>query len=294
MSEAKNPTRRRVLELGIGCATAAAAAPLEGRPSPAAVAVPAPLGRLRQSVSRWCYKQIPLETLATAAAGMGLVGIDLVDDPADWPVIARHGLLCTMTRGAGTIPEGFNRREHHDRLERELRETIPRAAAAGLPNVITFSGNRRGLSDQEGLENCVTGLTRVKGLAAEHRVTICLELLNSKVDHRDYQCDHAGWALDLIRRVDSPRVKLLYDVYHAQIMDGDVIRTIRDNIGLIGHFHTGGVPGRHELDDSQELNWRTICRAIADLGFSGYVAHEFVPTRDPLTSLRQAVEICTV
>jgi len=167
-------------------------------------------------------------------------------------------------------------------------------AAAGWPNVITFSGNRRGLSDQEGLENCVIGLNRVKALAEEHNVTICFELLNSKINHKDYQGDHAAWVLEIIRRVNSPRVKLLYDIYHAQIMDGDIIRTIKENIQLIAHFHTGGVPGRHELDDTQELNWATIARAIVETGFTGYVAHEFVPIRDPLTSLREAVQLCDV
>jgi hydroxypyruvate isomerase len=251
-------------------------------------------GRLKQSAARWCYRDIPLEQLAKAGAEMGLAGIDLIDDPNDWPILKKHGLVCSMTKGAGTIPEGLNRKENHDRLEREFRENIPRAAAAGLPNVITFSGNRRGLGDQEGLENCVLGLNRVKAIAEEHKVTICLELLNSKVNHKDYQGDHAAWCFDVVKRVDSPRVKLLYDIYHAQIMDGDVIRTIRENIKHIGHFHTGGNPGRHELDDTQELNWRTVARAIADLGFEGYVAHEFVPTRDPLGSLREAVALCEV
>jgi hydroxypyruvate isomerase len=160
--------------------------------------------------------------------------------------------------------------------------------------VITFFGNRRGIGDEEAIASCVTGLNRIKRVAEDHGVTVCVELLNSKVDHKDYQGDHTAFGVRVIKAVDSPRIKLLYDIYHMQIMEGDVIRTIRENHAHIAHFHTGGVPGRHELDDTQELNWRTVCRAIADTGFPGYVAHEFVPTRDPLTSLREAVALCDV
>ncbi len=252
-----------------------------------------PAGRLKQSVARWCYGKIALEDLARAAAGMGIQGVDLVG-PADWPTLKKHGLVCAIANGGGSIGEGFNRRENHDRLEQQYREIIPAVAAAGFPNVIAFSGNRRGLSDQEGLENCVLGLNRVRGIAEEHRVTICLELLNSKIDHKDYQCDRTAWGVEVAKKVNSPRVKLLYDIYHMQIMEGDIIRTIRENVQWLGHFHTGGVPGRHELDDTQELDWKAIAKAIADTGFTGYLAHEFVPTRDPLTSLREAVGSCTV
>jgi hydroxypyruvate isomerase len=175
-----------------------------------------------------------------------------------------------------------------------MQDNIALAAAAKLPNVITFSGNRAGLSDQEGKENCIAGLRRVKKFAEDQGVTICMELLNSKVDHKDYQCDHTSWGVDVMKGVDSPRVKLLYDIYHMQIMEGDIIRTIRQNIQYIGHFHTGGVPGRHELDETQELQWRSIAKAIADLNFQGFVGQEFLPAKDPMTSLRQAVELCTV
>jgi len=251
-------------------------------------------GRLKQSVARWCYNALPLDDLCRAAAGMDLAAIDLVA-PVDAPTLKKYGLVPAMILpGGGSIPEGLNRLENHARIEDELRRRIPEAAAVGAPNIITFSGYRRGLSDEQGVENCTIGLNRVKRIAEDHGVTICLELLNSKIDHRDYQCDHTAWGVELMKRVDSPRVKLLYDIYHMQIMEGDIMRTIRQNIPYIAHFHTGGVPGRHELDDTQELNWRTVARAIADLGFSGYVAHEFVPLRDPLTSLRQAVELCTV
>jgi hydroxypyruvate isomerase len=199
-----------------------------------------------------------------------------------------------MVYSGATIPDGWNRKENHDRLVKEMQEGIERAAAAKLPNVITFSGNRRGMSDEEGKENCITGLRRVKKMAEDNNVTINLELLNSKINHPDYMCDHTAWGVAVMKGVDSPKVKLLYDIYHMQIMEGDIIRTIRDNIQYLGHFHTGGVPGRHELDDTQELQWRTVAKAIADLNFDGYFAHEFVPTKDPMTSLRQAVDLCTV
>jgi hydroxypyruvate isomerase len=253
----------------------------------------APQGRLRQSVARWCFAKIPLEDFCRQAADKGLAGIDLVE-PEDWPTVRKYGLVPTMTQGKAVIIDGWNHRENHDRLERESREHIVRAAEAKVPNVIAFSGNRRGISDEEGKENTIAGLRRIAGFAEEQGVTVCLELLNSKVDHKDYQCDRTAWGVDVVKAVGSPRVKLLYDAYHMQIMEGDVLRTIRTNIQYIGHFHTGGVPGRHELDDTQEIQWRTVAKAVADLNFSGYFAHEFTPAKDPLTSLRQAVELCTV
>ncbi len=260
----------------------------------AAQSSPAPRGRLKQGVARWCFPMWTVDELAARAAKLGLQGIDLVG-PDDWPAVQRHGLVPSMLLpGGGTIPDGLNRRENHDAIERQLREGITKAAAAGVPNIITFSGNRRGLPDAEGIENCVAGLNRIKPFAEEKGVTVCLELLNSKIDHKDYQCDHTAWSVEVCRRVNSPRVKLLYDIYHMQIMEGDVIRTIRDNIRWIGHFHTGGVPGRHEIDATQELNYHAIAQAIADLHFDGFLSHEFTPTRDPQDSLRQAVELCSV
>jgi len=250
-------------------------------------------GRLKQSACRWCYRDIPLENLAKAGAEIGLKGIDLLA-PNDWPVVKKYGLIPTMVTGAGTIPDACNRKDLHDKLEKEFQTNIPQAAENGVPNVITFSGNRKGMSDGEGLENTVAILNRVKGVAEKHNVTICIELLNSKVNHKDYMFDHTAWGVEVIKRVNSPRVKILYDIYHAQIMEGDIIRTIRENIQHIAHFHTGGNPGRNEIDDTQELNWRTIAKTIADLNFQGYVAHEFVPKRDPLTSLREAVLLCDV
>jgi hydroxypyruvate isomerase len=254
---------------------------------------PAPAGKLKQSLCRWCYAKIPLDDLCRQAAAMGVTGMDLVE-PADWPTIRKYGMVPTITQGDAKIPDGWNRKESHERLEQEIRARITRAADGRVPMVITFSGNRQGMGDEEGKENCIVGLKRIAKFAEDKGVTVCLELLNSKVNHKDYMCDHTAWGVDVMKGVDSPRVKLLYDIYHMQIMEGDIIRTIHDNIQYIAHFHTGGVPGRHELDDTQELQWRTIAKAIADLNFQGYIAHEFVPAKDPITSLRQAVELCTV
>jgi hydroxypyruvate isomerase len=251
-------------------------------------------GRIKQSVTRWTYRSMALPDLCRAAAGIGLSAIDLLEEP-DWPVVRQFGLVCSMGyAGGGSIPDGLNVRANHNAIVTNFERLIPRAEAERVPNVITFFGNRRGMSDEEATANCVEGLGRVKRIAEDHGVTICVELLNSKVNHKDYQGDRTAFGAAIIKAVGSPRVKLLYDIYHMQIMEGDVIRTIRANRDLIGHFHTGGVPGRHELDDSQEINWRAVCLAIADTGFTGYLAHEFEPTRDPLTSLREAVALCDV
>jgi hydroxypyruvate isomerase len=249
-------------------------------------------GRLKQSVCRWCYQAIPLPDFCKAVSAIGLTAIDLVEEK-DWTLLADHGLVCSMGwKTGGDIPDGLNDTANHDLIVNGLLRTLPKAAAAKVPNLIAFFGNRRGRSDEDAIKNCVAGLNRVKKAAEEHGVTICVELLNSKVDHKDYQGDRTWFGVEVVRQVASPRVKLLYDIYHMQIMEGDVIRTIRDQKEWIAHFHTGGVPGRHELDDTQELNWGAVARAIADMGFTGYVAHEFVPTRDPLTSLREAVTLC--
>ena len=251
-------------------------------------------GRLKQSVTRWTYRSIPLPDFCRAVADMALTAIDLLEEP-DWSIVRGFGLVCSMGyAGGGSIADGLNVKANHAAIVSNFARLIPRAEAERVPNVITFFGNRRGMSDREAMDNCVEGLNRVKGMAEDHGVTICVELLNSKIDHKDYQGDHTAFGADVMKAVASPRVKLLYDIYHMQIMEGDVIRTIRANRDLIGHFHTGGVPGRHELDDTQEVNWRAVCRAIADGGFGGYVAHEFTPTRDPLTSLADAVALCDV
>ncbi|HWZ30297.1 MAG TPA: TIM barrel protein [Bryobacteraceae bacterium] len=255
-------------------------------------------GRLKQCVTRGVFaRDMPFEETCRIAARLGCKGYDLVE-PADWPTLKKYGLLSTMypSGPGGTISDALNRKENHDRLEKSLRTAIELSAANGAPNVITFSGNRRGMSDAEGADNCVAFLNRVKAYAEDKGVTICMELLNSKVNHKDYMCDHTSWGVDVMKRVGSGRVKLLYDIYHLQIMEGDIARTIRENIQWIAHFHTGGNPGRHEIDDSQELNYRFVARTIADLGFTGYVAHEYSPAagRDPIQSLDQAMEIFDV
>ena len=254
-------------------------------------------GRLKQSVTKGVFRgrKMSLDEMCREAARLGIFGFDLID-PQDWPVLKKHGLVPTMLPGpyGGTIPDGINSKENHARLETSIRKGIDLAAAAGCPNVITLSGSRRGMPDREGADNCVLFLDKVKAHAEEKGVTICLELLNSKVNHPDYMCDHTAWGVAVMQRVNSPRVKLLYDIYHMQIMEGDIVRTIRENIQYIAHFHTGGNPGRHEIDQTQELNYHFIAQSIADLGFTGVVAHEYTPIRDPLTSLAQAVSIFAV
>jgi len=251
-------------------------------------------GRLKQSVCRWPFAKIPLPDFCKAVASLGLPAIDLLNEK-EWRVAEEYGLTCSMGSGAGGgIADGFNVKANHGKLVESLARALPVAAARKIPNLITFFGNRRGMSDEEGIANCVEGLNQIKGAAEQHGVTICLELLNSKVDHPDYHGDRSAFGLAVVKAVDSPRVRLLYDIYHMQIMEGDLIRTIRDNREYFAHFHTGGVPGRNELDDTQEINWRTVATAIADLGFDGYFAHEFIPLRDPITSLREAVALCRV
>jgi hydroxypyruvate isomerase len=251
-------------------------------------------GRIHQSVCQWCYSKIPLEKLTEYAANIGLSGVDLLQ-VEEFDVPRRYGLICTMGyAGGGEINKALNRIENHAAIEKAFRTNIPLAAKAGVPNVITFSGNRAGMSDDEGAKNTIIGLNRVKKIAEDHGVNICLELLNSKRDHPDYMADHTAWGVRVMEEVNSPNVKLLYDIYHMQIMEGDLADTIRENIRWLGHFHTGGVPGRHELDANQEVQWEFIMRTIADTGFKGYVAHEFIPTGDPFTLLRQAVDLCDV
>lgn len=251
-------------------------------------------GRVRQSVARWCYKQIPLERLCSLAAEIGLKGIDLLQ-PAEFEIPQRYGLKCTMGyAGGGEINKGLNRVENHDLIVENLRKNIPLASKAGVPSVITFSGVRAGMADEEGARNTVVGLKRIRSLAEDHDVTVCLELLNSKINHPDYMCDHTAWGVKVIEEINSPKIKLLYDIYHMQIMEGDLIDTITKHHQWLGHYHTGGVPGRHELNEHQEIRWDAVMRAIAETGFAGYVAHEFVPLGDPFTGLRQAVDLCDV
>jgi hydroxypyruvate isomerase len=292
--------RRRFLRAGAafgGAALATAAAPGAVRAAPAPGRACAPASAFRHSVCRWPYRSLALDELARGAQHIGLQSVELLD-PGDWPTVQRHGLTCAVANAPGDpatrLTHGFNRIEHHARLVPAYRELIAQAAAAGIPNVICFSGNRAGLPDDVGLDNCARGLREILPDAERHGVMIVMELLNSKIDHPDYQCDHTAWGVALVQRLGSPRFRLLYDIYHMQIMEGDVIRTIRDNHQYIAHYHTGGVPGRHEIDASQELNYRAIMQAIADTGFAGFVGQEFIPQRDPLTSLGEAVAICRV
>jgi hydroxypyruvate isomerase len=253
-------------------------------------------GRLKQSVCRWCYAKIPFEDFCREVAAMGLTAIDLLG-PEQWPIAAKHGLICSTGspgKGGGTIPDGLNNVALHDAIARTFAEALPKARDAKVPNLITFFGNRNGMPDAQAIDHCVAGLNRIKPIAEDTGVTVVVELLNSKVDHKDYQGDRTAFGVEVMKRVASPRVKLLYDVYHMQIMEGDVLRTVRDNWEHIAHFHTGGVPGRHELDETQELQWATIARAIVAKGFQGFFAHEFIPTRDPMKSLREAVALCDV
>jgi hydroxypyruvate isomerase len=287
----RNFTRRALLKSSVA-GLAAIGVPRVAAGPDAAPGVRA--GRIRQSVCRWCYSHIPLDQLAEYAAKIGLKGVDLLQ-PAEYEVPRRYGLICTMGyAGAGEIGKALNRVENHAAIEQALRVNIPQAAKAGVANVITFSGNRGGMTDEEGARNTVAGLNRVKKIAEDHGINICLELLNSKRDHPDYMCDHTSWGVRVVQEVNSPNVRLLYDIYHMQIMEGDLIETIRRNLQWIGHFHTGGVPGRHELNNLQEVQWDGVMRAIADAGFKGYVAHEFVPTGDPLAALRDAAKLCDV
>jgi len=255
-------------------------------------------GRLKQCVTQGVFaRTMSFEETCREAARLGCKGYDLVK-PADWPTLKKYGLIPTMYSlgPGGTIADALNRTENHPAIEKSMRAAIDEAAAFGVPNLITFSGNRRGMADAEGADNCVAFLDRVKAQAEDKGVTICIEYLNSKVNHKDYMFDHIAWGVDVVKRVNSPHVKILFDIYHAQIMDGDIVRNIRDHYQWIGHFHTGGNPGRHELDDTQELNYRFIARSIAALGYTGYVAHEYTPApgRDPIASLQQALDIFDV
>ncbi|RJP30909.1 MAG: hydroxypyruvate isomerase [Candidatus Omnitrophota bacterium] len=254
-------------------------------------------GRLKQSVSKWCYnKFIEANSFAKfceECKKMGMVGIDLVG-PDDWPVILDHGLVPTMVPGAGSIANSCNNKNLHPKLLEDFKKNITAAAKHKIRNVITFSGNRHGMTDEEGWENCTPVLKEAAKIAEAEGVTINMELLNSKVDHKDYQCDHTEWGVELCKRVESPHFKLLYDIYHMQIMEGDIIRTIRKHIQYIGHFHTGGNPGRNEIDETQELYYPAIMCAIAELDYDGYVAHEFVPKQPSLDTLQAAVKLCDV
>jgi hydroxypyruvate isomerase len=288
-------SRRSVLQQGL--AAAAIAVNPGSSFGQAATAADAPLprkGRIRQSVCKGPYPKLSVDELCRYGAHIGLKAIDLLK-PEDFEIPKKYGLTCAMGyAGAGTIAEGLNSVANHAKIEAALRQTIPLASKAGVPNLITFSGNRNGMSDEEGAKNTIIGLNRIKGMMEDAGITLCLELLNSKVNHKDYMADHTEWGAHVMREVGSPHVKLLYDIYHMQIMEGDLIATIQKNIEWIGHFHTGGVPGRNDLNDMQEVQWDGVMRAIAATNFKGYVAHEFTPLGDPYAALLQAVNRCDV
>ena len=256
----------------------------------------APLkGNIRHSVCSWCYPDLSLDELCLLAKDIGLVGIDLIG-PEGWPTLKKHGLISTMCNGAElSLTEGFNHTEYHPKLIENYTRQIELVAAAGYTNLICFSGNRNGMDDETGLLNCVAGLKQILPLAEEKGVVLQMELFNSKVDHPDYMCDNTAWGIELCKRLDSPNFKLLYDIYHMQIEEGDIIRTIRENHRYFGHYHTAGVPGRHEIEENQELFYPAIMKAIVETGYEGFVAQEFIPTReDPTESLRKAIALCDV
>ncbi len=252
-------------------------------------------GKLQQGACRGCYSKLSLDELCEVAVKLGLKGLDLLGEN-DWATVKKHGLICTMATGPSGIADGWVEPKNHDKLVKESERLLPLVAQAGLPNMILLSGNRRGMSDKEGLKNAAKGIKHITPLAEKLNVTLCMELLNSKRDHKDYMCDHTAWGAALCDEVGSQRLKLLYDIYHMQIMEGDVIATITKYKDYIGHYHTGGVPGRKEIDETQELNYHRICQAIVDNGFTGYLSHEFTakPGNDPVASLIKCAKICDV
>jgi hydroxypyruvate isomerase len=291
MPEEANMRRREFL----GVVTAPVIAGRLAGQQPQVPAAPPRKGRIKQGVTRGVFgRGAALEDCCRDAARLGIKGFDLIG-PADWPTLKKYGLVPSMYPGpGGTIPDALNRKENHERLRASLHAAIDEAAANGVPNIITFSGNRSGMPDQEGADNCVAFLDTIKSQAEDKQITICMEYLNSKVNHKDYMFDHIAWGVDVMKRVNSPRVKILFDIYHAQIMDGDIVRNIRDHFQWIGHFHTGGNPGRHEIDETQELNYRFVMQAIAELGYTGFVSHEYSPGpgHDPIPALVKAMDIC--
>ena len=253
------------------------------------------MAKIRQSACFWCFcrEGVSMEDVVARAARIGYESLEMAP-PEHWDLIRAHGMRLAVVVGHDSLTEGLNNPANHDRIEDELLASIELAAANDIPGVICFSGNRAGRSDEEGRDHTIAGLQRVAGAAEEKGVNLCMELLNSRVDHPDYQCDHTAWGVEVCRGVGSPRVKLLYDIYHMQIMEGDLIRTIDESIDHIAHFHTAGNPGRHDMDETQEICYPPIMRAIAGTGYDGYVGHEFVPKGDPLAALQAAYDLCRV
>lgn len=292
----KNYSRRTALKMVAATSVAAVGSSLFNRVSASEALLENHLkGKVNHSVCRWCYGSISLDDLCKAAKDIGITAIDLVG-PEEWPTLQKYGLAASLAQGAGKgITEGFNDPRLHDELVASYEDMIPKVAAAGYTQIICFSGNRNGLDDEQGIKNCAIGLKRLMNVAEKHNVTMVMELLNSKVDHHDYQCDHTEWGVALCDEVGSAKFKLLYDIYHMQIMEGDVIATIKKHHQYISHYHTAGVPGRNEIDSTQELNYPAIIKAIVETGFTGYLAQEFIPVNsDKLASLKQAIQICDV
>jgi hydroxypyruvate isomerase len=290
-------TRRKFIQ---SATLAVAATPLLPKVARAESASPAKLkGNIHHSVCRWCYSKIKLEDLCAAAKDMGMVAIDLLQ-PNEFATAKKYDLACSMVfnptiDGLGGIPKAWNRIEHHDKLVTAYTQRLQETADAGYERLICFSGNRDGLDEETGLKNCAEGLKKILPLAEKLKVTLCMELLNSKRNHKDYQCDHTAWGVELVKRVGSERFKLLYDIFHMQIMEGDICDTIRENHEFIAHYHTAGVPGRRDIDDSQELNYAAVMRAIVATGYRGVVAQEFTAkAADRMPALRQAIQICDV
>lgn len=296
----ENTSRRTILkQLASGSLAAAALTPLDLLASSNMDTTSKLKGNINHSVCQWTYSYLPLEDLCIAVKNLGLKAIDLCA-PKDWPTLQKHGIYCSMCYTAGKISltEGWNHTEFHPQLIKDFTDAIPLVAQAGYKNLICFSGNRKGMDDETGMKNCVTGLKQIMGLAEKHGVIIQMELFNSKVDHKDYMADKSAWGVELCKRLGSPNFKLLYDIYHMQINEGDVIRTITDNHTYFGHYHTAGVPGRHEIDETQELYYPAIMKAILATGYTGFVAQEFITTaktdKDKLAALKKAIKICDV
>ena len=253
-------------------------------------------GNIHHSVCRWCYSDLSLDDLCKEVLSIGFNAIDLLK-PNEWDTVKKYGIECSMcyTAGETSLTKGWNNPANHAWLIKDYLEAIPLVAAAGYKNLICFAGNRNGMDDATGLKNCVEGLKQIMPLAEEKGVTIQIELFNSKIDHNDYMGDKSAWGIELCKQLGSPNFKILFDIYHMQIDEGDIIRSIQDNHFYFGHYHTAGVPGRHELDDRQELNYPAIMRAIKATGYNGYVAHEFIATNpDKISSLKQAVTVCDI
>lgn len=274
---------------------AAAGSPLVFATPKAQDTAPKPKKKLKQSVARWIYNRIPLDEFCQHAKDAGLAAIDLLA-ANEWMTPKKHGLECSMAFGPKShqIGHGLNRLEHHDEMMKEAENIIPRIGEAGIRSMILFSGNRGGQDDATGIKNCIAGMERLLPLAEKHNVVLCLEYLNSKVDHKDYQFDKMGFGLEVVKPLKSKYAKILYDIYHVQIMEGDIIRVLKENIAHIGHFHTGGVPGRRDIDDTQELNYPAICRAILETDYDGFVAHEYIPKGDPIETLKRCAKLCDV